>query len=830
LLGIFEASGTYECPRLSGQIIKTSIDFSNVTWVYSVGLLFDRLMSTGILMKERLKSLIGISDSVAYDGMSYKDHNFTLRKRKIAELENENLQVCTPEVDIYDYLPIDNTLLICKTKSKDGKESEQVCTLNGENPVSTSPIDFLGITKLINDLMSREMDRYPFKLARKIANGDIISNTSLVGASMSELVSGLKLPLDKHREHNTDTYSYYLSKMGKIEVSRWKHEEKVLYISSDQKIHSKFLSALNKNVVINYHTFKITDKDGLRLVSQTMLRHLSQEVSVYIGPWPSNLALNSMYHVKVCLSSNAYYRAQCEADRLLYLASSQNAKTGMENLREKLQGISNKSDRDISTLSNLEENLKSVKYRTTDDWGTMTGADRECVFLEILDGKLNLEDIKLYFTAYNARKLYINMIYSRNIVFDSESDSVNILHPSGRTLILSTDAYFFLIKGMPTDIQGKFLISTCTMGMQSTILCQITSATTLPQVRYYSPIEEVGSYGRVVMMIPRIKLSLVEGILKPILSRVPIECDKKMYRNASLRLLREDTSWEDLLIYVRILLQGKYYAEYGTMQVYKEDPDEALDIALGIYLIEGRLTTDLRKAEKLFSPNYQTDKPMESVAAFSTGHLKDIATGALATLLRFSGLSMTVEANLDAAKRITCQDNVREFIDSIRNELIAMRPEVIKPRRTLITYNCDSTYTEDRSKSTTNDTHSAPSWLVNVWGIAYKNVTAGSSLWAVKKVRHLSQPSIPFTPIKKTGKYPSSKAAKKITFKADSPIILSDDDDSSESDHDPVQKKSKGGRTLTQVHLSKTFKLQNKLTKDLKGFFKKIFNRRQRLS
>jgi len=84
--------------------------------------------------------------------------------------------------------------------------------------------------------------------------------------------------------------------------------------------------------------------------------------------------------------------------------------------------------------------------------------------------------------------------------------------------------------------------------------------------------------------LPMFAENLVSALeTEELVSTVELVVDEKMFRSLSLKALREETTYDDIIQYARTLLNATYYSDRGTWQQYKIDQDVALNTAVCAY-------------------------------------------------------------------------------------------------------------------------------------------------------------------------------------------------------------------------------------------------------
>lgn len=169
-------------------------------------------------------------------------------------------------------------------------------------------------------------------------------------------------------------------------------------------------------------------------------------------------------------------------------------------------------------------------------------------------------------------------------------------------------------------------------------LCHIELTKRQFQISYSPLVNELDS-GLESINVPSINLNPTEALnTGNYVTSKTIICDNKLYRLFSLRLLVPNTGFDDLMAYVRTVLQTITYSNKGLEDNYHTKLSDALDLATYIYLEHNgfgeriKIMHDEWKAvDDLFNPHFDKSFCTSShrMVEFAIGGLNKLLAGIL---------------------------------------------------------------------------------------------------------------------------------------------------------------------------------------------------------
>nr|UIA10505.1 polyprotein [Alphaendornavirus sp.] len=177
----------------------------------------------------------------------------------------------------------------------------------------------------------------------------------------------------------------------------------------------------------------------------------------------------------------------------------------------------------------------------------------------------------------------------------------------------------------------------------------------------YSPMPYVTPQTMVEVKIPVINDNLVDTLIKAKTRETRVlMVDRRLYRSLSLRMMREGTTFEDLLVAARTMLHGVIYSPGGTAWKNKASTSVLMDTATAVYIIITKKVRNMEAAFRMVSDTMSTDYWVRT-----KGNFKNMAQGLLANVQRVLGMTLTENQLIDVLKASDSQSlrSAADYLD-----------------------------------------------------------------------------------------------------------------------------------------------------------------------
>nr|UIA10499.1 polyprotein [Alphaendornavirus sp.] len=466
----------------------------------------------------------------------------------------------------------------------------------------------------------------------------------------------------EHFAEETNTATYIANRMGKIKAKMLKDEVKAITVVPNCAEEWTDLMSITMPEVGVHRTSLPSMIDGnLHMAAQIACRLLPQwkdKISLYTTL--PELALESgMYNWKTVKPINTrggaeYMRNMLRMDRILHDISTSNVENVTNNeAQDKLRALVEMAN---AHLAGQQEQWITNWHNKIDDQ------------LVVMYDALNPKSSEVYMDELT--KISSNRpvwLVLPTMAYDGQMG--NTIEKVGGDMMKVVNNEYKLVTALPEMLleglkygcmeykNTQWSIDTLATNMAITIWKLIpTLRTTL-----YSPMPYVLPTSMVEIRLPVLSDNLVDMIIKAkTKERRTLLVDRRLYRSLSLRMMREGTTFEDLLVAARTMLHGVIYSPGGTAWKNKASSGVLLDTCTAVYLV---MTKKIRNMEQAFRT--MADTLSTSLIDRTKGALTSMGKGLLGNVQRVLGMTLTETQLVDLLKTSDSKElrNVAEYLD-----------------------------------------------------------------------------------------------------------------------------------------------------------------------
>ncbi len=479
--------------------------------------------------------------------------------------------------------------------------------------------------EMVDRMLRRRVMSVPWKIARICMMKN--PNKLGIGAQPDEHGSSMNMSMEYHRQHNTEVYNQFRQRIESELLQCMIKPSHILFMHADQyKRYNNLTSTECANLPTEIQNYDIMERGFDQLVENVGIKFFYNELPqdtmcVAITDYPYLAMASSCWGVFCHYGQKGretrYFKNLLDCNPILlkikqiYGPSKPNDQS--DETKAYYNAINNAATHQIESgegpwfttrLTPLNENITYLYMGLTALW--MNPA-QICDLLKthkvkkaVLKCPVMFNDSNKLFKIVNETKQFYDVAYDG----------------SNETTSLNKETYECVANGkIWGNDEGHLIFHTTgvNLGHSHTTVLFVSSQVKLP--RYCVPVQHMHKEQHVVFKIPRINdLRRMLAECRAMEVRT-VKIESKLYRSLSLRMLRPNTTFNDLLAYARAYANSTMYTSINYHTRHQQCDTSLMEASLCVYYESTRLNDSISEICKLLCDSTKPATSLENVWA-----------------------------------------------------------------------------------------------------------------------------------------------------------------------------------------------------------------------
>ncbi|BBN67127.1 polyprotein [Fagopyrum esculentum endornavirus 1] len=522
-------------------------------------------------------------------------------------------------------------------------------------------INALKINQMLINVANSRMKRMPWRLARMTVKLLKLHNTKF-GALEGHDIESLNLPMSYHKAERTGVYVHYREKLEATMLANMKKTFHIVFVHSKQ--FDKYKDLLKhecQNLPIEKQNFSLVEHGFDQLVEQIHYKYIynglsknSKAIAISDFPYLSMLTSAWATHVRALsqIKNARYVRNLLDTEPLLrkIIQIFGDKKQVKEN-----DGATEDYFNEVHAAAVYQEKYKNGPWFARNCSGPQQKV-ADLLWIGLTGLKMSPE--QLHTTMCNGQYKRVSMLVpvklnDKNdyfkVVGEDDATYTVAYDESEELTIINKQLYNSVMSGQPIKVGPHWLVFHSTnnvLGHSTVNVVLCGSAAMLPN--YTRPLSQSNNVKGVQFRIPVIHDLRAAIKNMEVMTTKVVTIDHKLYRSLSLRMLRTETTLDDLLAYARVNCHIITYTNKATGQSYIRNPDGVMEACACVYYENKRANDSIAKLTEILTQSYTRKLSFSSVKDV----IKAVGLNVLADVTSFFGSKITIDEILNTIENL----------------------------------------------------------------------------------------------------------------------------------------------------------------------------------
>ncbi|UTQ50501.1 MAG: polyprotein (domains: methyltransferase - helicase - caspase/glycosyltransferase - RNA-dependent RNA polymerase) [Plant associated alphaendornavirus 1] len=472
----------------------------------------------------------------------------------------------------------------------------------------------LQLHELVAKLLSHRINRWQWRIAMRCK---LSRNTQPIGFGSDEGAKSLNLPLSYHRANKTAVFEHFRQRVESEKLSSMIKSHHIVFVHSKQlERYGHLLRHECANLPVEVQSYDLMERGFDQLVETIGVKY------VYNGlDYHGRMTVATVYpYLSMSTSSwGAYCHPLIERNVTRYMRNVLDCNP----ILAKMNMVFSKADlgpKDKVSSEYYEDMAASITHQMTSKvgpWFTeeecnpparsthlylglhmLASSPTELVTI-IANQKTNVA-IVLCPLLFNSNNMLFKMVseteYTYEVAYDGSPDTITV----------NKKSLDMMLNGAMQTVGNKVLMSHSTSIILGHAVCRlILCDSNTPAPNYCCPQMQYAVSRKVVFTMPRIndiRRALSECKL---VETKKVEIDSKFYRALSLRMLRPNTSFTDLLAYARTYIHAVTYSNAAEISINSRYDTDMMEACLCVFYESTRANESMEMITELLTNSYR---------------------------------------------------------------------------------------------------------------------------------------------------------------------------------------------------------------------------------